>query len=315
MNPLRLALRRTRRNHSSLNITGYRRPRNKESGVELIEFALVFPLLLLVILGVVDFGFLFQRWEALTNAAREGARVATLPGYETVDVEARVASYLAASGVPTTGGNPAVTVAGTTIAQGAATWPATTVTPFLHSRLPLSGQRHRLVRWRARLDDGDDTSHDARRDLGTVVGALGNSSLCSTSPPSIPPRFTNKLKICSGSALTGGDFAHIPGTKTRFIHSIGEVDDRHMTPFLPELSIDGLVLWRVRRESHQQLWCSVSDFAGEFALTVNNLGTGQVLVAEAHEELAPLMNRVWGLRDQFVSAGWDEVDVDFDEPD
>ena len=128
MNPLRLALRRTRRNHSSLNITGYRRPRNKESGVELIEFALVFPLLLLVILGVVDFGFLFQRWEALTNAAREGARVATLPGYETVDVEARVASYLAAGGVPTTGGNPAVTVAGTTIAQGAATWPATTVT-------------------------------------------------------------------------------------------------------------------------------------------------------------------------------------------
>ena len=96
---------------------------------------------------------------------------------------------------------------------------------------------------------------------------------------------------------------------------IGEVDYKHVSPYLPELSIDGLVLWRLRRESHQQLWCSVSDFAGEFALTVNNFGTGQVLVAEAHEEIGPLMNRVWGLRDQFVSAGWDEVDVDFDEPD
>ena len=45
---------------------------------KLIEFALVFPLLLMVILGIVDFGFLFQRYEVLTNAAREGARVAAL---------------------------------------------------------------------------------------------------------------------------------------------------------------------------------------------------------------------------------------------
>ena len=93
------------------------------------------------------------------------------------------------------------------------------------------------------------------------------------------------------------------------------VNTTAVTPFLPELTVDGLVLWRLRRETHQQLWCSVSDFAGEFALTVNNLGTGQVLVAEAHPEIVPLMNRAWGLRDQFVSAGWEEVDVDLDEPD
>ena len=103
--------------------------------------------------------------------------------------------------------------------------------------------------------------------------------------------------------------------RVHHLHNSCEVDDRPVAPFLPELSLDGLVLWRLRRESHQQLWCSVSDFAGEFALTVNNLGTGQVLAAEAHQEIAPLMNRAWGLRDQFVSAGWDEVDVDFDEPD
>ena len=32
-------------------------------------------------LGIIDFGFLFQRYEVVTNAAREGARVAILPGY------------------------------------------------------------------------------------------------------------------------------------------------------------------------------------------------------------------------------------------
>ena len=43
-----------------------------ERGAELIEFALVLPLLLLLVLGIVDFGFMFQRLEVVTNAAREG---------------------------------------------------------------------------------------------------------------------------------------------------------------------------------------------------------------------------------------------------
>ena len=104
-----------------------RRRRSGEAGVELIEFALVFPLLLLVVLGIVDYGFMFQRFEALTNAAREGARVASLPGYGQVDVEDRIASYLAAGGVPTDAGNPAITVTPTTILNGGGTWAATTV--------------------------------------------------------------------------------------------------------------------------------------------------------------------------------------------
>lgn len=73
-----------------------------ERGAELIEFALVLPLLLLIMCGIFDFGFLFQRFEVLTNAAREGARMASLPGYTEADVQARVNAYLAAGGVPGT---------------------------------------------------------------------------------------------------------------------------------------------------------------------------------------------------------------------
>jgi hypothetical protein len=73
-----------------------------ERGAELVEFALVFPILLVVMLGIIDFGFLFQRYEVLTNAAREGARVAILPGYSDADVQARVNQYLTAGGL--TGG-------------------------------------------------------------------------------------------------------------------------------------------------------------------------------------------------------------------
>lgn len=75
------------------------RLRSDERGAELIEFALVFPLLLLVVLGIIDFGFLFHRYQVVTNAAREGARVAVLPGYSNADVQFRVNQYLDASGL------------------------------------------------------------------------------------------------------------------------------------------------------------------------------------------------------------------------
>ena len=78
--------------------TASREPRRRfwacERGAELVEFAFVFPTLLLVMLGIIDFGFLFQRYEVVTNAAREGARVAILPGYADADVQARVNQYL-----------------------------------------------------------------------------------------------------------------------------------------------------------------------------------------------------------------------------
>ena len=64
----------------------------------LVEFALVLPILLLLILGVMDFGRLFYTKMVLTNAAREGANyLAYFPedannGYvltfETIDDEA-----------------------------------------------------------------------------------------------------------------------------------------------------------------------------------------------------------------------------------
>ena len=81
------------------------RPNRSERGAELIELAIVLPILLVCFAAIIDFGFLFQRYEAITNAAREGARLASLPNYNVADVQARIDSYLAASGL--TGGPPA----------------------------------------------------------------------------------------------------------------------------------------------------------------------------------------------------------------
>ena len=56
-----------------------RAPRGqRERGAAAVEFALVVPLLLLLLFGIVDFGFLLNRNTVLANAAREGVRAASL---------------------------------------------------------------------------------------------------------------------------------------------------------------------------------------------------------------------------------------------
>lgn len=50
--------------------------RTRSRGQTLAEFALVLPVLLLVMMGIVDFGRAVWAYNTLSNAAREGARVA-----------------------------------------------------------------------------------------------------------------------------------------------------------------------------------------------------------------------------------------------
>jgi Flp pilus assembly protein TadG len=95
-----------------------RRVGRRDDGSELIELAIVLPILLLVVAAIIDFGFLFQRYEAVTNAAREGARVAVLPNYTAADVQARVNSYLAASGMSSAPTLPSVVYSTDTLPSG-----------------------------------------------------------------------------------------------------------------------------------------------------------------------------------------------------
>jgi len=66
----------------------------RDDGAALIEAAFVLPILLFVSIGIIEFGRAFQTWQVVTNAAREGARIAVLPGISDDMVKARVAEYL-----------------------------------------------------------------------------------------------------------------------------------------------------------------------------------------------------------------------------
>src|SRR5438270_9364969 len=55
-----------------------RRSAADERGVALIEFALVLPLLLLIMFGMIDFGKAFNYWNDETHLANEAARQAVV---------------------------------------------------------------------------------------------------------------------------------------------------------------------------------------------------------------------------------------------
>mgnify|MGYP001005131066 CR=1 FL=1 len=49
-------------------------------GQSLVETAIILPVLILIVMGVIEFGLIFNKYIIITNASREGARKAALGG-------------------------------------------------------------------------------------------------------------------------------------------------------------------------------------------------------------------------------------------
>jgi Flp pilus assembly protein TadG len=65
-----------------------------ERGAALLETAITIPIILLISVGIFEFGRAYQTWQVLTNAAREGARIAILADTTDTDVSAAVTNYM-----------------------------------------------------------------------------------------------------------------------------------------------------------------------------------------------------------------------------
>jgi Flp pilus assembly protein TadG len=74
-----------------------------ERGAAMLETALTLPLVLFVAVGIFEFGRAYQTWQVLTNAAREAARVAVLPGASTSAATTRAARYMESGQLPAYG--------------------------------------------------------------------------------------------------------------------------------------------------------------------------------------------------------------------
>ena len=70
-----------------------------QRGAALLETAITLPILLLVCVAIFEFGRAYQTWQVLTNAAREGARVAVLQGTTNEQIREAVTTYADIGGV------------------------------------------------------------------------------------------------------------------------------------------------------------------------------------------------------------------------
>src|SRR5437868_2703662 len=94
--------------------------RSRRRGAAIAEFAVVVPILVLLVFGMLEFSRVMMVEEVLVNAAREGARKATLPGSTTDNVNTVVSTYLTNSGIngapnPTVSPDPSTANAGDAI--------------------------------------------------------------------------------------------------------------------------------------------------------------------------------------------------------
>jgi Flp pilus assembly protein TadG len=74
----------------------YRRNRRATAAV---EFAIVAPVFLLMVFGMIEYGRMVMVQQIITNASREGARTAVLDGATTSSVTAAVNSYLTSGSI------------------------------------------------------------------------------------------------------------------------------------------------------------------------------------------------------------------------
>jgi Flp pilus assembly protein TadG len=76
--------------------------RTKRRGSAIVEFAVIAPLFVLLIFAMIEFGRMIMVKQILTNAAREGARLAVVSGTTDQNVLDKVSTYMTNAGIGST---------------------------------------------------------------------------------------------------------------------------------------------------------------------------------------------------------------------
>ena len=130
--------------------------RNRQRGAAAVEFALVLPLFLTLVLGAIDWGWFFFIDQLITNCAREGARAGTIlapiptTSAGTAEAAAEKAGRefltrvrLAPQGVDAT----FITVDGSDAISVTVTYPVGSLTGLLSNVMPANARATAVMRW------------------------------------------------------------------------------------------------------------------------------------------------------------------------
>jgi Flp pilus assembly protein TadG len=120
-------------------------PVKRRGGQTLIEFALVVPILLALMIGILEFGWLTKNTMTLASAAREGARAAAV-GKTTSEIVTRTTRFAEPISLSSPNGTLTLQQCDST-GSSCVTWPSdnTSVTPNRNGVTPPNMVRLRLV--------------------------------------------------------------------------------------------------------------------------------------------------------------------------
>lgn len=104
------------------------KPDSRERGSAMVETAIVLPIMLVLMVGIFEVGRAYETWQVLTNAAREGARMAVTPSGSVPTTTALIRQYMAdgqltksASAVVVVNKTASITVNGNPVSASAVT--------------------------------------------------------------------------------------------------------------------------------------------------------------------------------------------------
>jgi Flp pilus assembly protein TadG len=133
-------------------------PRHRQRGVAAVEFALVLPLLLTLVLAAIDWGWFFFIDQQVANCAREGARAGTLlpPRPASTTTAAATAAHDASVAFLSAvhlNPNPQfvvatyTTIGGSDAIQVVVTYPVGSLTGLLSNMMPANSHATAVMRW------------------------------------------------------------------------------------------------------------------------------------------------------------------------
>jgi len=118
------------------------RDRRGERGAAAVEFALILPILILLVLGLIEFSRVYNIQISLSNAAREGARTMAVENSLPI---ARSAAIAAAPSISPAVSDAQIAISPTTCTAGATvdvtiSYNVSLMTGFFGATLPLTGK-------------------------------------------------------------------------------------------------------------------------------------------------------------------------------
>ena len=118
-----------------------------QKGQSLVEFALLLPVFILILFGVMEFGRLWEMTNMLTSAAREGARVAAVTTPDITKTTNAAQNILSAGNIQ----NATITVSGPNLDNEITVTVSIAYTPMTGFIIPNLGpypvSRSTTIRW------------------------------------------------------------------------------------------------------------------------------------------------------------------------